>query len=226
MTKYINIRTIFVSFFALITLFTLPALLLAEDTLTITTYYPSPYGVYREMRAQRMAIGDDYIDGTNYTWEGSDGDGGTIDYQADLVVEGSVGIGTANPNASAILDISSTTKAFIPPRMTTAQKNAISSPAAGMLVYDTTEASLYTHNGSTWVKQGGGSTCYVDYSSAVGSCSCPTGWALKKDLGSWGHCYGYSAYTGSYGYFFRPPGGGCYSGWLSASVGEGCLCCQ
>ncbi|MDD5568157.1 MAG: hypothetical protein PHY88_03010, partial [Candidatus Omnitrophica bacterium] len=40
----------------------------AEDTLTITTYYPSPYGVYRELRAKRIAIGDDYIDGANYTW--------------------------------------------------------------------------------------------------------------------------------------------------------------
>ncbi|MFA5150875.1 MAG: tail fiber domain-containing protein [Candidatus Omnitrophota bacterium] len=71
-----------------------PCLGLAEDTLTITTYYPSPYGVYREMRSQRMAIGDSYIDHDNYTWEESDGDGGEIDYAADLVVEGNVGIGT------------------------------------------------------------------------------------------------------------------------------------
>ncbi|MDD5519015.1 MAG: hypothetical protein PHV98_06665, partial [Candidatus Omnitrophica bacterium] len=71
-----------------------PCLGLAEDTLTITTYYPSPYGVYREMRSQRLAIGDNYIDNADYTWEESDGDGGEIDYAADLVVEGNVGIGT------------------------------------------------------------------------------------------------------------------------------------
>jgi len=174
------------------------------------------------MRSQRLAIGDNYIDNPDYTWEEENGDGGEIDYLADLVVEGNVGIGTTNPNPNSILELSSTSKAFIPPRMTTAQKNAISSPTAGMLVYDTTEGALYAHNGSTWVAQGGGSTCYVDYSSAVGSCSCPSGWTLKKDLGSWGSCY----YGPDNANFFRPPGGGCYSGWSSGNIGEGCLCCQ
>lgn len=51
---------------------------------------------------------------------------------------GNVGIGTTTPNANAILDVSSTTKAFMPPRMTTTQKNAIASPTAGMMVYDST----------------------------------------------------------------------------------------
>jgi hypothetical protein len=62
---------------------------------------------------------------------------------------GNVGIGTATPNANAILDVSSTTKAFMPPRMTTTQKNAIASPTAGMLVYDSTlnKLSVYT---TTW----------------------------------------------------------------------------
>jgi hypothetical protein len=41
-------------------------------------------------------------------------------------------------NASAVLEATSTTKGFLPPRMTTTQKNAISSPAAGLVVYDTT----------------------------------------------------------------------------------------
>ncbi|MEA2066839.1 MAG: hypothetical protein U9O65_07110, partial [Thermotogota bacterium] len=56
----------------------------------------------------------------------------------DNYINGNVGIGTASPNANAKLDVSSTTKAFMPPRMTTTQKNAISSPTAGMVVYDTT----------------------------------------------------------------------------------------
>ena len=58
---------------------------------------------------------------------------------------GNVGIGTT-PNANAILDVTSTTKAFMPPRMTTTQKNAIASPTAGMLVYDSTlnKLCLYT----------------------------------------------------------------------------------
>ncbi|MFA5063714.1 MAG: tail fiber domain-containing protein, partial [Candidatus Omnitrophota bacterium] len=69
----------------------------AEDTLTITTYYPSPYGVYRELRAKRIAIGDDYIDGANYTWQETESGSGEVDFNADLVVEGNVGIGTVNP---------------------------------------------------------------------------------------------------------------------------------
>ncbi|MDD5505919.1 MAG: tail fiber domain-containing protein [Candidatus Omnitrophica bacterium] len=76
-----------------------PFLCLAEDSITITTYYPSPYGVYREMRAKRLAIGDNYIDNPDYTWEETNGDGGEIDYLADLVVEGNVGIGTTSPDA-------------------------------------------------------------------------------------------------------------------------------
>lgn len=77
----------------------IPFISFAEETLTITTYYPSPYGVYREMRSQRMAIGGTYFDNANYLWEELDGDGGIIDYLADLVVEGNVGIGTTEPKA-------------------------------------------------------------------------------------------------------------------------------
>ncbi|MFA4989266.1 MAG: hypothetical protein WC576_00640 [Candidatus Omnitrophota bacterium] len=94
------------SLILLLFLFISPCSVLAEDTLTITTYYPSPYGVYREMRAKRIAIGDNYIDNADYTWEESDGDGGEIDYLADLVVEGNVGIGTTNP--SDVLEIDGT----------------------------------------------------------------------------------------------------------------------
>ena len=46
-----------------------------------------------------------------------------------------VGIGTTTPAASAELDVSSTNKGFLPPRMTSAQRSAISSPAEGLLVY-------------------------------------------------------------------------------------------
>jgi hypothetical protein len=52
--------------------------------------------------------------------------------------------------ASAKLEISSTTQGFLPPRMTTTQKNAIASPAAGLVVYDSTTNKLCCYNGSTW----------------------------------------------------------------------------
>jgi hypothetical protein len=53
-------------------------------------------------------------------------------------------------NASAILQADSTTKGFLPPRMTTAQKNAIASPAAGLVVYDTTLNKLCVRTASAW----------------------------------------------------------------------------
>jgi hypothetical protein len=63
---------------------------------------------------------------------------GSLETGGMYLVSNSLGIGIATPNASALLDVSSTTKGFLPPRMTTTQKNAISSPAAGLVVYDTT----------------------------------------------------------------------------------------
>lgn len=46
-----------------------------------------------------------------------------------------VGIGTITPNSSAVLDLTSTSKGFLPPRITAAQRNAISSPVAGLLIW-------------------------------------------------------------------------------------------
>jgi hypothetical protein len=51
-------------------------------------------------------------------------------------------IGSKTSTASSILTLESTTKGFLPPRMTTTQKNAIATPAAGLVVYDTTLAKL------------------------------------------------------------------------------------
>ena len=59
-----------------------------------------------------------------------------------------VGIGTATPDASAKLDIASTTKGFLPPRMTTAQRDAIVSPATGLVIFNTSTNSLETKNSS------------------------------------------------------------------------------
>ena len=65
---------------------------------------------------------------------------------------GSVGINAgASPSASAQLDITSTTKGLLPPRMTTAQMNAIVSPAKGLMIYNT-DCDVYDYwNGSAWL---------------------------------------------------------------------------
>ena len=62
-----------------------------------------------------------------------------------------VGIGTNSPNASAQLEVSSTTKGFLPPRMTEAQKIAITNPVNGLVVYQTDAPSgLYLYNAGAW----------------------------------------------------------------------------
>jgi hypothetical protein len=64
---------------------------------------------------------------------------------------GSVLIGTTYSfAASAVLKIDSTTQGFLPPRMTTTQKNAIASPATGLQVFDTTLNQISYYNGTTW----------------------------------------------------------------------------
>ena len=61
-----------------------------------------------------------------------------------------VGIGTQAPHANVILDLSSKTKAFRPPSMTTTQRDAISSPAEGSVIYNTSTNVLNFYNGSAW----------------------------------------------------------------------------
>mgnify|MGYP000241728552 CR=1 FL=1 len=60
-----------------------------------------------------------------------------------------VGVGTTNPDASAALDVESTTKGFLPPRMTLQQMEAITSPAIGLMMYCTNcpTKGLYTYSG-------------------------------------------------------------------------------
>jgi hypothetical protein len=63
---------------------------------------------------------------------------------------GSLLLGTTTNAASSILTMESTTQGFLPPRMTTTQKNAIASPATGLVVYDTTLNKLCVRGALTW----------------------------------------------------------------------------
>jgi len=65
---------------------------------------------------------------------------------------------TGSFEPSAIIEGRSTTKGFLMPRMTTAQRNAISSPATGLQVFDTDSAKFFYYNGSSWWSVGGGSS--------------------------------------------------------------------
>jgi hypothetical protein len=77
--------------------------------------------------------------------------GGTYVFYSTSATNGTMSIGkNANADASSKLEVASTTSGFLPPRMTTTQKNAITSPAAGLIVYDTTLAKLCVRTTSAW----------------------------------------------------------------------------
>jgi uncharacterized protein (TIGR02145 family) len=65
---------------------------------------------------------------------------------------GSVGMGTVAPHASAALDVTSTTQGFLPPRMTLAQRNAIASPAEGLMISctDCSVKGLHQYINGAW----------------------------------------------------------------------------
>ncbi|MFN8346791.1 MAG: hypothetical protein U0X91_17455 [Spirosomataceae bacterium] len=66
-----------------------------------------------------------------------------------------VGIGTKNPDPSALLDLSSTNKGLLLPRMTQAQRDAIKEPAAGLIIFQTDKTiGIYTYDGTNWQSSG------------------------------------------------------------------------
>ena len=69
----------------------------------------------------------------------------------------SVGVNTTTPDASAALDVTSTTQGMLVPRMTASQRGMIASPATGLLVYLTdSPAGFYFYNGTAWTSLSGG----------------------------------------------------------------------
>lgn len=63
---------------------------------------------------------------------------------------GAVGVGTTTPDPSSILDLNSTTKGFLMPRMSTQQREAIENPAEGLTVYDNTTNSPWYRTENEW----------------------------------------------------------------------------
>jgi uncharacterized protein (TIGR02145 family) len=67
-----------------------------------------------------------------------------------LGINANVGVGTTLPNASAILDVTSSTKGVLISRLTTTQRNAVSNPAEGLIIYNTTTDKFEYYDGSAW----------------------------------------------------------------------------
>lgn len=143
---------------------------------------------------------------------------------------GSVGIGTATPDGSALLEVNSTTKGFLPPRMTEAQRTAIATPATGLTAYQTDGAvGLYVYSGSQWMLVSGG-VRYLgeEYLGGIifylytGSGGVQKGLVVSKTEGliAWG---GFGALVnankssnGAYNMNLMPAGGGTARAWVEA----------
>jgi hypothetical protein len=103
-----------------------------------------------------------------------------------------IGIGTNTPNASAMVDITSTTKGLLIPRMTMAQRNAVATPATGLMIYQTDNtAGFYYYNGTAWaaISAGGGSSFSLPYYSIYSGSST----AMQIDLAGSSNNVGFKA---------------------------------
>ena len=92
---------------------------------------------------------------------GTIGGGGTLNYLCKFTPDGlnignsmffdngiSVGLGTITPDASAILDLTSTSQGFLTPRMTTLQRDAIATPVNCFFIYNSSTSFFNYWNGS------------------------------------------------------------------------------
>jgi hypothetical protein len=66
--------------------------------------------------------------------------------------QGSIGIGTITPDASAVLDLTSADRGVLVPRMSASARQAIASPAIGLMVFDSTAGAFYYFTGNGWLE--------------------------------------------------------------------------
>ncbi len=99
----------------------------------------------------------------------------TLNGSDAVLPSGSLAVGVGSPDATAAVEVFSTSKGFLPPRMTSAQRDAIATspnlPATGLMIYQTDNTpGLYQYNGTAWAQvggAGGGSVTEVTASSPL-----------------------------------------------------------
>jgi len=99
-----------------------------------------------------------YFDFLNAKWEMRSGIGNAEFMNSGHILfnnTGGIGVDTPAPANSALVDLNSTTKGFLTPRMTSSQRTGIASPATGLLVYQTdAPAGFWYFDGSVWIQLG------------------------------------------------------------------------
>jgi hypothetical protein len=107
-----------------------------------------------------VRTGNTAINGTQEEFFIANSVGGTYNERMRVNAQGNVGIGTPAPNPSALLELSSTTKGFLPTRLTTAQRDAINPKPEGLMIYNLDIHCMQYWNATKWVGDcdGGGSS--------------------------------------------------------------------
>jgi hypothetical protein len=92
-----------------------------------------------------------YLQGTSFMVMRNNTQEFVMQPNSTYLSSGTFAVNTSTIIASAILQADSTTKGFLPPRMTTTQKNAIATPATGLVVYDTTLNRPCFYDSASWI---------------------------------------------------------------------------
>ena len=127
-----------------------------EQTLHVSTPNDGE-GIKAENSSTGAAFEAKYVAGTGYGYQLKLDDNNNVTTiflrsygNSYLNTGGNLGIGTSTPEASAKLELSSTTQGFLPPRLTDTQRDAVTSPATGLIIYNTTSGTINFYNGTAW----------------------------------------------------------------------------
>jgi hypothetical protein len=117
----------------------------------VTTYAANLFNVYADGRVILNPAASGVTASAKLLIGTSTDAGFRLDVNGTARVQSTLKVGaTTTQNASAVLDVESTTRGFLPPRMTTAQRDLIATPAAGLVIYNTSTNKHQGYNGTTW----------------------------------------------------------------------------
>lgn len=207
----------------------------AQETLTISTYYPSPTGIYQRLATSTLGVGDNDASGQITNADAPDPTNAA--QQGDVWIAGDVGIKTGIVGPQRSLHVAGTDGIRVAPTNVT----TIPSPQVGDVAVDSTDSTLKWYNGSTWAAAGGGAcyTAYWPYTAATAGvtnpangvvdatrATCLPGYTDNGSLGAYGGCWYDRTFAISY---FLPPNGRCCNvGYHDRPfyLGDAHLCCK